>query len=425
MNGEFFARPPRRRQEPLPPLARGPSKLADSLDDKGEWATQRPDVLTVGAVNMIAKNLLESALPAVWIQGEVIGWKRHASGHCYFGIRDAYAQIKCVMFRADAQQLPTDPADGMEVRILGSLTLYEKKGEYQCVVRDLEAKGSGGLWRIAFDKLKAKLDAVGLLEPARKRAIPMYPRTIGVVTSPVGAALHDILQVVKRRAPWTRVVFSPARVQGQGAAQDIARALRMFCDQKDVELVIVGRGGGGSDDLWAFNEEAVARAIVNCHVPVISAVGHEIDYTIADLVADVRAPTPSAAAERAVPDQLILRRDLDAAEGRLRHALRRGVAVKRERVVQARTRIEDAMHEIAVYERRRLGHMGEKLDALSPLGALARGFAVPRSPAKKVLRRMADFRPGDRFELRVTDGAVDCRVMDANPAIVQTDIFDE
>lgn len=425
MNGDFFARPPRRRTPPLPTQSRPPALQTDP-SDTGEWAHQRNDVLTVGAVNMIAKNLLESAMPAMWIQGEVTGWKRHASGHCYFGIRDAYAQIRCVMFRTEAQQLPTDPADGMEVRILGSLTLYEKRGEFQCVVRDLEAKGSGGLWRIAFEKLKAKLEAEGLLDPARKRAIPRYPSVIGVVTSPVGAALHDILQVVRRRAPWTRIVFSPARVQGVGAAQDIARALRMFCDQPDVELVIVGRGGGGTDDLWAFNEEAVARAIASCHVPVISAVGHEIDITIADLVADLRAPTPSAAAEHAVPDGNVLRRDLDAAGDRLRHALRRGVAVKRERLAHSRSRIEVAMREIALFERRHLGHMGEKLHALSPLGALSRGFAVPRSQTQKVLRRIKDFHAGDRFELRVTDGTVDCRVAAApDDPTLQKEIFDE
>ena len=427
MPGDFFAPPPRRRTPPLPPRdTRDARDTSNAASREGEWAQVRTDVLTVGAVAMITKNLLESAMPAMWVQGEVVGWKRHASGHCYFGLRDAYAQIRCVMFRADAQQLPTDPADGMEVRILGSMTLYEKRGEFQCVVRELEAKGTGGLWRLAFERLKAKLEGEGLLAPERKRAIPLYPRTIGVVTSPVGAALHDILQVVSRRAPWTRVVFSPAKVQGKDAARDIARALHMFCDQKDVEVVIVGRGGGGSDDLWAFNEEAVARAIVNCPVPVISAVGHEIDISIADLVADLRAPTPSAAAEHAVPDGDVLRRDLSAAEGRLRHALRRGVTVKRDRLVQSRARMESAMREIVVYERRRLGHMGEKLDALSPLGALARGFAVPRSPDKRVLRRAADFKPGDRFELRVTDGTVDCRVAGAvQPAIVQTSIFDE
>jgi exodeoxyribonuclease VII large subunit len=428
MQDEFFARPPRQRTPPLNRSAPPQSGHSDTSANDGEWGHKRTNVLTVGAVAMIAKNTLEQAIPPMWIQGEVVGWKRQpATGHCYFSIRDAHAQIRCVMFRMDAQQLPTDPADGMEVRILGTLTLYEKRGDFQCVVRDLEAKGTGGLWRLAFERLKAKLEAEGLLKPERKRPIPAYPRTIGVVTSPVGAALHDILQVVKRRAPWTRVVFSPAKVQGKDAARDIARALHMFCDQKDVELVIVGRGGGGTDDLWAFNEEAVARAITSCPVPVISAVGHEIDITIADLVADLRAPTPSAAAEHAVPDGDVLRRDLANAEHRLRHALRRGVTVRRDRLVQYRARMDAAMREIVLYEKRRLAHMGEKLDALSPLGALARGFAVPRSPDRRVLRRVADFNPGDRFQLRVTDGDVHCRV-ERDPSdkpVVQTSIFDE
>jgi exodeoxyribonuclease VII large subunit len=437
MQEEFFSRPPRRRTPPLNRIADPPAGARASATGaqasatggtEGEWAQKRTNVLTVGAVAMIAKNTLEQAIPPMWIQGEVVGWKRQpATGHCYFSIRDAHAQIRCVMFRMDAQQLPTDPADGMEVRILGTLTLYEKRGDFQCIVRDLEARGTGGLWRLAFERLKARLDAEGLLAPERKRAIPMYPRTIGVVTSPVGAALHDILQVVRRRAPWTRVVFSPAKVQGKDAARDIARALHKFCEAKDVELVIVGRGGGGTDDLWAFNEEAVARAITSCPVPVISAVGHEIDITIADLVADLRAPTPSAAAEHAVPDGDVLRRDLAAAEHRLRHALRRGVTVRRERLVQSRARMESAMREVVLYEKRRLGHMGENLDALSPLGALARGFAVPRSPERRVLRRVADFKPGDRFQLRVTDGDVSCRVepdVSDTPA-VQTSIFEE
>jgi exodeoxyribonuclease VII large subunit len=368
-------------------------------------------VYSVADVNALAKNVIESTLPPMWIQGEVVGWKRHSSGHCYFGLRDARAQVRAVMFRTDAQRLPTDPADGMEVRVLGTVTLYEKKGEYQLVVRELEARGAGGLWRLAFERLKAKLEAEGLIAPERRRPLPPFPSTIGVVTSPVGAALHDVLQVVRRRAPWTRVVFSPARVQGDGAARDIARALSMFCDQPDVELVIVGRGGGGTDDLWAFNEEIVARAIAACPVPVISAVGHEIDVTIADLVADLRAPTPSSAAEHAVPDVAMLRRDLAAAEDRLRHALRRGVAVRQERITLMRTRFAHAMKSSIVAERRRLGHMGEKLDALSPLGALQRGFAVPRSTDhRRVLRRVADFKPGDTFELRVADGSVDCRV---------------
>jgi exodeoxyribonuclease VII large subunit len=399
MSGDLFRQPAGRPRRALVPDAAG-------------WGLKSADagVLTVAAVNALAKNVLENALPPLWIQGEVTGWKRHSSGHCYFGIRDNHAQIRCVMFRADAQQLPTDPADGMEVRILGTLTLYEKRGEYQLVVRDLEAKGAGGLRRLAFERLRAKLDAEGLLAPERKRPLPQYPRTIGVVTSPVGAALHDILQVVRRRAPWTRIVFSPARVQGTDAARDIARALHLFCDQTDVELVIVGRGGGGTEDLWAFNEEPVARAIAACPIPVISAVGHEIDITIADLIADLRAPTPSAAAEHAVPDGDTLRRDLDDAEDRLRHALRRGVAVRRERLVQQRARIEKVMREALLRERRGLGHMGEKLDALSPLGALLRGFAVPRAADGRVLRRAADFDTGRPFSLRVTDGTIECLV---------------
>ncbi|MEO5511037.1 MAG: exodeoxyribonuclease VII large subunit, partial [Longimicrobiales bacterium] len=430
MTGDLFGPPPGRHRPVTPARQPAPSLLhtakAQAAAINSEWSHDRNDVLTVGAVNMIAKNLLESALPPMWIQGEVNGWKRQGTtGHCYFAIRDAHAQIRCVMFRADAQQLPTDPADGMEVRILGTLTLYEKRGEYQCVVRDLEAKGAGGLWRVAFDKLKTKLEAEGLLAPERKRAMPMHPRTIGVVTSPVGAALHDILQVVRRRAPWTRIVFSPARVQGEGAARDIARALNMFCEQKDVELVIVGRGGGGTEDLWAFNEEAVARAIAGCPVPVISAVGHETDITIADLIADLRAPTPSAAAEHAVPDGTMIRRDLDAAESRLRHALRRGVSVRRDRVIQVRERMETAMREIIVHEKRQLVHMGGKLDALSPLGALLRGFAVPRSPQKRVLRRVADFHNGDLFTLRVTDGTIEARVTGtAADGAAKKDIFE-
>ncbi len=438
MTGDLFGPPPGRRRPVTPARPKAPSLLhtaqaqaeaqtqaAGLQGDTSDWSTKRTDVLTVGAANMVAKNLLES-VPALWIQGEVIGWKRHsATGHCYFGIRDAYAQIRCVMFRMDAQQLPTDPADGMEVRILGNLTLYEKKGEYQCVVRDLEAKGAGGLWRVAFDKLKAKLEAEGLLAPERRRALPLHPRVIGVVTSPVGAALQDILQVVRRRAPWTKIVFSPARVQGEGAARDIARALNLFCEEKDVELVIVGRGGGGTEDLWAFNEEVVARAIAGCPVPVISAVGHETDITIADLVADLRAPTPSAAAAHAVPDGEMVRRDLHAAEGRLRQALRRGVAVRRDRLVHVRTRMESAMRENVTSEKRRLVHMGERLDALSPLGALLRGFAVPRSPEKRVLRRIADFHTGDHFTLRVTDGTVECRVLGVPGEKLQKDIFDD
>ncbi|MGH7483121.1 MAG: exodeoxyribonuclease VII large subunit, partial [Longimicrobiales bacterium] len=293
---------------------------------------ERPDeALSVSAVNRLARELIEGGLPPLWVAGEVSGWRRYASGHCYFGLKDADAQIRCVMFSSDARRLPADPEEGMAVRVLGGLTLYEKRGEFQLRARRLEAAGEDGLWRLAFERLKSKLDEEGLLSAARKRPLPRCPVTIGIVTSPLGAVLHDILHVIERRAPWTRVVLSPTRVQGEGAAGEIAAAIRLFA-RAPVDLLIVARGGGSIEDLWPFNEEPVARALADARVPVISAVGHETDVTIADLVADLRAPTPSAAAELAVPDGDTIRRNLDACGERLRAALERRVERPRRRL---------------------------------------------------------------------------------------------
>jgi exodeoxyribonuclease VII large subunit len=403
--------------------------------DFGSRGTRRqpaePQSLSVGALNALVKQLLETRIPPLWVEGEITGWKKYASGHRYFCIRDGDAQVSAVMFRSDAQRLPAEPEEGMKVRAFGSVTLYEKRGDYQLVVRRIEGTGDGGLWRIAFDKLRAKLAAEGLLAAERKRPLPLHPRTVGVVTSPVGAVLHDILHVVRRRAPWTRIILSPARVQGDGAAADVARALRLFGRSAIMpDVIIVGRGGGSVEDLWAFNEEAVARAIAECPVPVISAVGHETDITIADLVADLRAPTPSAAAEHAVPDGAVLRQELVVARARLSRALRQYAARRRERVEVARERLERRMLRLAELRRssvsvaaerletricrivaaRRttVGTLAARLDALSPLHALARGYAVPLDDAGHVLRRRADFDPGLPFRLRVADGTVHC-----------------
>src|SRR5690606_18450659 len=247
------------------------------------WPTRgtAENAIRVSEINSMAREILETAFPSLWIAGEVSGWKRHTSGHCYFTLRDELAQLRCVMFRADAQRLPTMPEEGMEVRVLGTLTLYERRGDLQCVVRELEGVGAGGLWRLAFERLRARLEAEGLLDPARKRPIPRHPRTVGIVTSPVGAALHDILRVIERRAPWTRIVLCPAKVQGDGAAEEIARAIELFGQTRAADVLIVGRGGGSVEDLWAFNEEVVARAIAASPIPIVSAVGHEVDYTIA------------------------------------------------------------------------------------------------------------------------------------------------
>lgn len=367
---------------------------------------------SVALLNSVVRELLESACPPVWVAGEVTGWKRYGSGHCYFTLRDAEAQVRCVMFRADAQRLPTDPAEGMQVRALGTVTLYEKRGDFQLVVRELEGQGEGGLFRLALERLRARLDAEGLLAPERKRPLPACPGTVGVVTSPVGAVIHDILHVIGRRAPWTRVVLSPARVQGDGAAEDLARAIRLFSRGGGADVLIVGRGGGSAEDLWAFNQEVVARAIAECPIPVISAVGHETDVTIADLVADLRAPTPSAAAEAAVPDARVLARQLAEGGARLEAALRRKLQGARQDVARLRDDLVAAVRAVVDARRMRMALVAGRLEALSPLAVLRRGYAVPLSEAGRVLRRAADFLPGEAVLLRIVDATVGCRIED-------------
>lgn len=393
--GDLFDQPP--TQQP----ARRPQPPAGPPADQA---------LTVSALAALARETLERAFPSVWVSGEVTGWKRYgSSGHCYFSLRDANAQVRCVMFRTDAQRLPADPDEGMQVRVLGRLTFYDRKGDVQFVVRELEARAAGGLWRVAFEKLRKKLEAEGLLDANRKRPLPAFPETVGVVTSAAGAALQDILHVVRRRAPWVRLVLSPARVQGEGAAREIARALGRLGRLPGLEVVIVGRGGGGVEDLWAFNEEAVARAIVACPVPVISAVGHETDVTIADLVADVRAPTPSAAAERAVPDGLALAAGLRVTENRLRQALLRGVTRRRDRLAQLAEGLEDCTRDRLRRARDRVARLANTLEALSPLGILKRGYAVARNEDGRVIRQAGDLPAGRRFLLRLADGSVRAR----------------
>ncbi len=402
---DLFPRRPGSRPERR--VTRGPAGWA--ID--GDQAASYP----VSAINAMAKGLLESTMPLVWVHGEVTGWKRHGSGHCYFTLRDERSQLRATMFRLEAQRLPADPTEGMKVRALGQVTIYEKRGDFQLLVRELEATQEGGLWRLRFERLRASLEAEGLFAPQRKRPIPRFPSTVGVVTSPVGAALHDILRVIRTRAPWTRVVLSPARVQGERAGLDVARAIHTIARSGLADVIIVGRGGGSVEDLWAFNEEAVARAIAASPVPVISAVGHEVDTTIADLVADLRAATPSVAAERAVPDGATLSRDLARCGERARAALRRAVDTRRARLETLGTDLRASANRTVSRRRDRVGALAGHLDALSPLGALARGFAVPLDENRRILRDVAAFEVGAPFELRVTDGRVGCRVTDTEP----------
>jgi exodeoxyribonuclease VII large subunit len=367
--------------------------------------------MSVAEVNAAARELIEGVFPPLWVHGEVANFTKAKSGHCYFSLRDADAQIRCVMWRDDARRLPTLPEEGMQVRALGRLTLYEQRGEFQLSCFELEAKGEG-LYKLAFDRLRVKLDQEGLTAPDRKRPIPTHPACVGVVTSSAGAALRDIVSVIRRRAPWTRVVLASARVQGEGAPDEIARAIRLMGRAACADVLIVGRGGGSIEDLWAFNEEVVARAIAESPVPVISAVGHETDFTIADLVADLRAPTPSAAAEAAVPDQSAVRRRMEDLRERLTSCTRERIADGRESVFNARLDLKAAAERGLRARRVGVAAQAARLQALSPLNVLARGYAVPLGAEGRVLRRVGDFRPGAAFDLRVADGSVPCRVDD-------------
>lgn len=373
--------------------------------------TKPGDEWTVSRVNAAARDLIEGAFPPLRVIGEVTNFTRARSGHCYFSLRDEGSQIRCVMWRDEARRLPTTPTEGTQVRALGRLTLYEARGEFQLVVADLEAKGEG-LWKLALERLRARLAAEGLTAPERKRALPRHPACIGVVTSGSGAVLHDIVNVVRRRAPWTRLVLCACRVQGEGAAEDIARAIRLIDRAGCADVLIIGRGGGSMEDLWAFNEEIVARAIAAAGIPTISAVGHETDITIADLVADLRAPTPSAAAEAAVPDREAIQRELNRQTSRISASAHR-------RIQRLNTKFTAVAERMAQSSRRDLKRRAERvaaatsrLEILSPLSTLRRGYAVPLDPSGQVLRGVADFSPDTEFTLRVADGSVECTVHD-------------
>jgi exodeoxyribonuclease VII large subunit len=374
----------------------------------------------VSALNAAAREILESSFGSLWVRGEIGSWRRHGSGHCYFTLRDEEAQLSCVMFRSDARQLPTDPAEGMEVAALGRLTVYEATGKYQLVARTLESQGEG-LWRLAFERLRVTLAAEGLLDAARKRPLPDVPERVGVVTSRSSAALRDVIAVIRRRAPWTKILVSHCRVQGRDAAPDIVAALDRVSDHGSCDVIILTRGGGSVEDLWAFNEEAVARGIAACRIPVISAVGHEIDFTIADLVADARAPTPSAAAETAVPEAAALQGRLQALQADLTLGLR-GI------VSRGRARSESGAEKLLAVGRRHLAEADARLavatgrlDALSPLATLRRGYAVPLSDDGTVLRRGDDFTIGGLFDLLVTDSSVTCRAEGITPNPLPTE----
>jgi exodeoxyribonuclease VII large subunit len=300
-----------------------------------------PAVLTVTQLTRQIRQLLEGALPNVAVEGEISNLKAAASGHLYFNLKDSAAQIRCVMFRGAAQSLSFAPEDGLSVIVTGRLSVYETRGEYQIQVLALEPRGAGAL-QLAFEQLKRKLEGEGLFAPERKRPLPFLPRRIGIVTSPRGAAIRDMLNVLGRRFPTIPVLIYPATVQGESAAAEIAAgiaALNRLAVEQHIDVIIVGRGGGSVEDLWAFNEEVVARAIHASAVPVVSAVGHEVDFTIADFVADVRAPTPSAAAEIVVPNREELAATVQALKKQLINRVQDVLSLARERRENLRARL--------------------------------------------------------------------------------------
>jgi len=325
-------------------------------------------VHTVSGITAEIRVALESGFPGVWVEGEISNYRFPGSGHHYFTLKDSGAQLSCVLFRGSARSLTFSPANGQQVQVYGDISVYEARGQYQLIAQMVQPKGHGDL-QAQFEALKRKLSTEGLFDPERKRSLPPFPTRIGIVTSPTGAAVQDMLNVLRRRAPWIQVIIYPARVQGEGAAGEIAEGVTVLTDGRDfapVDLVIVARGGGSIEDLWAFNEEEVARSIANCPVPVMSGVGHEIDFTIADFAADRREPTPSAAAENAVPDGRAVLRQITHLDQRLD-----GIA--KHRIAEARSRALSLERELKAREPVRMlrgwaqtvDFLGEKLTNLA------------------------------------------------------------
>jgi exodeoxyribonuclease VII large subunit len=413
---------------------------------------QASKIFTVSELTRNIRAALETKFGAVWVQGEVSNYKLQPSGHQYFTLKDARAQISCVIFRNTMPPLRTPLADGAEVQVYGNITVFEARGQYQLSVQILQPRGVG-LLQAKFEALKRKLEAEGLFDAVRKRALPKVPRRIGIVTSPSGAAIRDILNVLKRRAPWLQILINPVRVQGTGAAAEIAVAICELATPNanwaPVDVIVVTRGGGSIEDLWEFNEEILARAIFDSKIPIVAAVGHEIDFTICDFVADLRAPTPSAAAELIVPDVVDLRRQIAAcgrslgrellnrvrdAQQRLDHAreiLRRCLAhkidsykrrtqhiaaalqarsparelmIRRNRFVDLRRRFVDSPVRALQNARHRFDNAAAILRVLGPDATLRRGYSITSDEAGKIIRTVAAVRPGMKIRSRVSDG---------------------
>lgn len=395
--------------------------------------TPTPKVYSVNELNNYAKSLLDNDenLKHIFVTGEISNFKAHYSGHLYMTIKDESASIKAVMFAGNASRLRFAVENGMKVLIFGTVSLFSRDGSFQLYINDMQPDGMGAL-SVAFEQLKKKLNAEGLFSESHKKPIPQFPQKVGVITSATGAAIQDIFNVLGRRYPVAEVVVRPSQVQGEGAAEDIARAIEEFNELNGVDVLIVGRGGGSIEDLWAFNEEIVARAVFASKIPVISAVGHETDYTICDFVADLRAPTPSAAAELAVPDINELKGELLSykqqifvsvknrlnAERNNLSAIEKSSALKdpvtrlnenRRNLLYLSEKINDLTSSKLDSQKLKLSALAGKLDALSPLGVIARGYAMVNK-GDALLTKASEFSVGDVISIKLADGSVKASV---------------
>ena len=441
--------------------------------------TANPDrqrhVFSVSELNNAVKYLLENQFPAVWLEGEISNLVQPRSGHIYLTLKDDNAQLRCAMFRGNNLHLNFKPKDGVQVLVRGRLSLFTPRGDYQLIIDQMEQAGLGALQR-AFEQLKAKLQAEGLFDDARKRPVPLRPGRIGVITSPTGAAIHDILSVLQRRFPLTEIILYPALVQGNEAPTQICAAIAKANARQECDVLIVGRGGGSLEDLWCFNDEKVARAIAASDLPIVSAVGHQIDFTIADFVADLRAPTPSAAAEllSADADEMLsalagyeqwledfmqsridnyrqrlqwLTRQLkhpgkrleehaqrlDELDLRLRQSIQRQLQLQQSHLNTARARLQShtpvhallackrqlenlsgslqkAMQARLQNEGRDIGHLAQRLNTVSPLNTLGRGYSILQTPAGDVVQNTQQVQPGDKLRARLRQGELRCTV---------------
>lgn len=385
-------------------------------------------ILTVSELTRNIKGILESNFSDLWVEGEVSNVRIPSSGHLYFTLKDKDAQLKCVMFRYLNQSLKFELKDGLLVIAYGKVTVYEKRGDYQLLVETVDPKGRGAL-QLAFEQLKEKLEKEGLFRDEYKKPIPLLPMRIGIVTSPTGAAIRDILNVIERRFSRVKIIINPVRVQGEGAAEEIARAIDEFDKMGNLDVLIVTRGGGSIEDLWAFNEEVVARSIFRCRAPIVSAVGHEIDYTIADFVADLRAPTPSAAAELVVAEGDKLLERVSTANERIKSTVKAYLSRLMDRVKTLEEgygfrRFEDSLRQyvqqvddlgedlrlrmetVIQLQKSYLENIAGKLATLGPESVLGRGYSLAfKLPEGKIIRDVAIIEKGDRVEVKVQHGS--------------------